>query len=423
MEGNLKVESSEVPYGRTLFNDEAIEGYSFGQDDRGFEGPGFAPGSSAPSEPGSISTNQFPATPSYNSYDGYRGIDMTGNYANHQNRTKIEQMYGQQNQAGTNHNHEGVLGHGFHVGGIPIPPVISGTDLQAQIESQTAEHREQELFHNFKHQMMRKLRDVIFRGTLDKDDREMATKIFQKEQIDVDISEIDAKAGLYHTWKGLNDTVDTQYYNRDILTQLVDSFIQTIESQWAALSDEEKSYFGKTLVDLETEIENEMKRKNRKKRDGTLKKQVNGFMLFSREKKDELTFQNPNWSKGEIKKRVDRLWKEVDSETKNLYREKASQLGNGPEANQNHGLTSSSIIPNSNSNVMSSIEPIVFPPNVSNIPPPPLPEDETPIDITANDETDYQNGPKLVTLQCPVKNDPSLSITNDGEPAPKLQSI
>ena len=137
-----------------------------------------------------------------------------------------------------------------------------------------------------------------------------------QEQIDVDISEIDAKAGLYHTWKerlqnipglkgppkhafnpqarfpsgiflkskkGLNDTVDTQYYNRDILTQLVDSFIQTIDSQWAALSDEgksrksfnhtlvcflEKSYFGKSLVDLETEIENEMKRKNRKKRDG-----------------------------------------------------------------------------------------------------------------------------------------------------------
>ena len=31
----------------------------------------------------------------------------------------------------------------------------------------------------------------------------------------------------------------------------------------------EKSYFGKSLVDLETEIENEMKRKNRKKRDGS----------------------------------------------------------------------------------------------------------------------------------------------------------
>ena len=124
-----KVESSEVPYGRTLFNDgEAIEGYSFGQDDRGYEGPGFAPGSSAPSEPGSTSTNQFPATPSYNSYDGYRGVDMTGgNYANDQNRTKPEHMYGQQNQAGTSdNNHEGLLEHGFHVGGIPIPPVISG---------------------------------------------------------------------------------------------------------------------------------------------------------------------------------------------------------------------------------------------------------------------------------------------------------
>ena len=55
-----------------------------------------------------------------------------------------------------------------------------GTDLQAQIESQTAEHREQELFHNFKHQMMRKLKDIIFRGALDKDDREMATKNSQK---------------------------------------------------------------------------------------------------------------------------------------------------------------------------------------------------------------------------------------------------
>ena len=58
--------------------------------------------------------------------------------------------------------------------------MILGTDLQAQIESQTAEHREQELFHNFKHQMMRKLRDIIFRGALDKDDREMATKNSQK---------------------------------------------------------------------------------------------------------------------------------------------------------------------------------------------------------------------------------------------------
>ena len=61
--------------------------------------------------------------------------------------------------------------------------MILGTDLQAQIESQTAEHREQELFHNFKHQMMRKLRDIIFRGTLDKDDREMATKNSQKVNV------------------------------------------------------------------------------------------------------------------------------------------------------------------------------------------------------------------------------------------------
>ena len=35
-------------------------------------------------------------------------------------------MYVQQNQAGTDHNHDGLLEHGFHVGGIPIPPVISG---------------------------------------------------------------------------------------------------------------------------------------------------------------------------------------------------------------------------------------------------------------------------------------------------------
>lgn len=51
---------------------------------------------------------------------------MSGNYANAQNRTKPEHMYGQQNQAGTDHNHDGLLEHGFHVGGIPIPPVISG---------------------------------------------------------------------------------------------------------------------------------------------------------------------------------------------------------------------------------------------------------------------------------------------------------
>jgi len=143
--------------------------------------------------------------------------------------------------------------------------------------------------------------------------------------------------------------------------------------------------------------------------------------------RDKNVFQtrlkNPNWSKGDIKKRVDRLWKEVDSETKHLYREKASQLGHGPEGNQNNGLTSGSMIPNSNSTILSSIESIVFPPNVSNIPPPPLPEDETPIDITGDDENDDQGGPKLVTLQCPVKNDPSLSVTNDGEPAPKLQAI
>lgn len=49
---------------------------------------------------------------------------MTGNYANDQSRTKTEQMYGQQNQAGTDHNHAGLLQHGFH--GIPIPSVISG---------------------------------------------------------------------------------------------------------------------------------------------------------------------------------------------------------------------------------------------------------------------------------------------------------
>ena len=89
-----------------------------------------------------------------------------------------------------------------------------------------------------------------------------------------------------------------------------------------------------------------------------------------------------------------------------------------------HGLTSHSMIPNSNPTMMSSIESIVsntFPPNVSNIPPPPLPEDETPIEIPSDGENEA--GPKLVTLQCPVKNDPSLPIKNDGEPAPKLQAI
>ena len=127
-------------------------------------------------------------------------------------------------------------------------------------------------------------------------------------------------------------------------------------------------------------------------------------------------------SKGEIKKRVDRLWKEVDSETKNLYREKASQLGHGPGSpGRNQGLPPShSMVPNSNPNIMSSLESMVFPSNIpnTNIPPPPLPEDETPVDLAENDD----KGPKLVTLQCPIKNDPSLQ-SNDGEPAPKLQSI
>merc|ERR1712142_619729 len=201
------------------------------------------------------------------------------------------------------------------------------------------------------------------------------------------IGEIDAKAGLYHTWKGLNDNADIQHYNRDILTQLIDSFIQTIESQWAALSEQEKLNFNKSLVDLETEIENEIKRKNRKKRDGTLKKQVNGFMLFSREKKDLLTSQNPNWSKGEIKKRVDRLWKEVDPATKDLYRTKASQLV--------ESTIQQATIPSSNN----SIDPIMILGNNVPAPPPPTPTQE----IGADDDEEADEGPTLVTLTCPVK--------------------
>ena len=54
------------------------------------------------------------------------------------------------------------------------------------------------------------------------------------------------RPGFWKAKKGLNDTVDTQYYNRDILTQLVDSFIQTIESQWAALSNEGR--FNRTTI-------------------------------------------------------------------------------------------------------------------------------------------------------------------------------
>ena len=137
-----------------------------------------------------------------------------------------------------------------------------------------------------------------------------------------------------------------------------------------------------------------------------------------------LTIQkNPNLSKGEIKKRVDRLWKEVDSETKNLYRVKASQLGHGLDPNTSS--TTHSMVPNLSPGVMSPLESMVYPSNMpNNIPPPPLPEDETPIDLTGKDADDGdKDGPKLITLQCPVKNDPSSSVTNDGEPAPKLQAI
>merc|ERR1719427_623598 len=110
MESDLKVESSEVPYGRTLFNDgEAIEGYSFG-DDRGFEMP---TGTSTQREP--TSANQFSATPNYG-FDTY-GVDMTGNYVNQNGlgRAKPEQTYGQ--QAGTDQNQGSRADHAFY--GIP----------------------------------------------------------------------------------------------------------------------------------------------------------------------------------------------------------------------------------------------------------------------------------------------------------------
>merc|ERR1712168_852227 len=157
MESDMKVESSEVPYGRTLCHIDGDENYSFG-DDRGFEmptGPGCTGPSGGPcggprgpsgaglahsvSSANSSSTNQFQSTP-YDSarydasydvprYPGYR-VDMshiTGNYQNNQNRAKPEQtgMYGQNE---TDHNQESQFDQEFHVGGIPpqlgIPPPI-----------------------------------------------------------------------------------------------------------------------------------------------------------------------------------------------------------------------------------------------------------------------------------------------------------